>query len=319
MQKNSYTYKLNSEQQDVLVTILESGNYRDEVVPHTRIAVSIPGCRINLYKSGKCCIQGKGAADWVTFTLEPQVLLDADLGYEEEAKLDPEQKEPHLGVDESGKGDYFGPLVIAAAYIDADIYDKFKAANVRDCKEISSDKVTIKMAADIRKILKGRYAGIAIGNPAYNRMYGKLKNVNRVLAWGHATSIENALEKVPDCPKAIADKFGPEHRIKSALKTRGKKIELIQRTKAESDLAVAAASVLARANFLESLAKIGATYGVTIPKGCSAKTVDIAIELVKKHGPSILPKIAKCHFQTTDKVLAACGYTRDDLPKEEAK
>jgi ribonuclease HIII len=319
MQKNSYTYTLTPAQQEVLVAILEEGNYRDEVVPHTRIAVSIPDCRINLYNSGKCCIQGKASSDFVMFTMEPLVLLEAGLGTEDAAvaTVDPEQTEPHLGVDESGKGDFFGPLVIAAAYIDEKIYVQFKAANVRDCKEISSDKVTIKMAADIRNILKGRYAGLAIGNPAYNRMYGKMSNVNRILAWGHATAIEGALEKVPDCPKAIADKFGPEHRIKSALKTRGKKIELIQRTKAESDLAVAAASVLARANFLEALDKIGKTYNVTIPKGCSAKTVEVACELVRKHGPGILPKIAKCHFRTTDKVLEMCGYTRNDLPKEE--
>lgn len=316
MQKNIYSYKLDSEQQDVLYALLEAGNYKLETVPHTRIAVSLPDCRINLYNSGKCVIQGKGAADFVTFTMEPLVLLDAQLGYEE---IDPEQKEPHLGVDESGKGDFFGPLVIAAAYIDAEIYDAFKAANVRDCKDISSDKVTIKMAADIRKVLNGRYGGLCLGNATYNRLYAKMNNVNRILAWGHATSIENALEKVPDCPKAICDKFGPEHRIKSALKTRGKKIELIQRTKAESDLAVAAASVMARANFLQNIEHIGKKYDITIPKGCSAKTVEVACDLVKKHGPGILPKIAKCHFKTTDKVLEACGYTRDDLPKEETK
>lgn len=321
MQKNIYSYKLDKEQQDVLHAILETGNYKLETVPYTRIAVSLPDCRVNLYNSGKCVVQGKGASDFVTFTMEPLVLLEASLGYEEkeDPALDPEQKEPHLGVDESGKGDFFGPLVIAAAYIDATIYDKFKAAKVRDCKEISSDKVTIKMAADIRKILNGRYGGLCLGGTTYNRMYSNMKNVNRILAWGHATSIENALEKVPNCPKAICDKFGPEHRIKSALKTRGKKIILIQRTKAESDLAVAAASVLARASFLQNLEHIGQKYEVTIPKGCSAKTVDVAIQLVKKHGPAILPKIAKCHFKTTDKVLAACGYTRDDLPKEETK
>lgn len=312
MQKNIYSYKLDKEQQEVLFAILDTGNYKLETVPHTRIAVSLPDCRINLYNSGKCVVQGKGAADFITFTMEPLVLLDAQLGYEE---IDPEQKEPHLGVDESGKGDFFGPLVIAAAYIDAEIYEAFKAANVRDCKDITSDKVTIKMAGDIRKILNGRYGGLCLGNTTYNRLYGKMKNVNRILAWGHATSIENALEKVPDCPKAICDKFGPDHRIKSALKERGKKIELIQRTKAESDLAVAAASVMARANFLQNLEHIGKKYGVTIPKGCSAKTVEMACDLVKKHGPAVLPKIAKCHFKTTDKVLEACGYTRDDLPE----
>lgn len=315
MQKNIYSYKLDKEQQEILHTLLETGNYKLESVPYTRIAVSLPDCKINLYNSGKCVIQGKGAADFVTFTLEPLVLGSAGLGYEE--ALDPEQKEPHLGVDESGKGDFFGPLVIAAAYIDAEIYDAFKAANVRDCKDITSDKVTIKMAGDIRKILGDRFAGLCLGNATYNRLYGKMNNVNRILAWGHATCIENALEKVPDCPKAICDKFGPEHRIKSSLKTRGKKIELIQRTKAESDLAVAAASVLARANFLQNIEHIGKKYGVTIPKGASAKVVEVACDLVKKHGPGVLPKVAKCHFKTADKVLEACGYTRDDLPKEE--
>ncbi len=314
--KNIYSYKLTAEQQEVLAAILESGNYKTETVEHTIIAVSLPDCRINLYNSGKCVIQGKGSTDFITFTMEPLVLLDAQLGYE---SIDPEQTSPHLGVDESGKGDFFGPLVVAACYVDEKIYEALKKADVRDCKEISSDKITLKMATDIRQIVGGRCAGLALGGVTYNRLYNNMKNVNRVLAWGHATAIENALAIVPDCPKAICDKFGPDHRIKSSLKERGKKIELIQRTKAESDMAVAAASVLARANFLQNIEHIGKKYGVTIPKGASAKVTEIACDLVKKHGPGVLLKVAKCHFKTTDNVLNMCGYSRDDLPEIESK
>ena len=156
---------------------------------------------------------------------------------------------------------------------------------------------------------------VAIGPEAYNRMYAKIANVNRLLAWGHARAIENLLEKVPDCPRALSDKFGPTARIERALMEKGKKIKMDQRTKAESDPAVAAASILARAGFLMALRKMEKDFGIeTVPKGCSAKVKQIAKELVANKGPDILLKTCKCHFRTTDEVLGANGYSRSDLP-----
>ena len=312
MNTNSFTFKLDEEQQQVLLQLLKGSKYIPASVPHTRIAVSIPDCRINLYHSGKLLVQGKAAQEWVTFTLETEVLKEAVLGYEE--VHDPEAIQPHMGIDESGKGDFFGPLVIAAAYVDEPLVDKLRELGVRDSKKISSDNVALNLAREIRKVLGDRCSMVTIGPRAYNRMYVKIKNVNKMLAWGHARAIEDLLEKVPDCPRALSDKFGPTHQIERALMDKGKKIRLDQRTKAESDPAVAAASILARAGFLYALKKMGKEFGFDVPKGASDKVRREAEKLVAYKSPGVLLETAKCHFQTTDKVLAEVGYTRKDLP-----
>ena len=313
MKQNSFTIKLSGEQQAKLAALLRSSRYIHVEVPHTSIAVDAGTCRINLYTSGKCLVQGKGAEEWITFTLEPEVLGEARIGYD--AVHDPESVQPHMGIDESGKGDFFGPLVIASVYTDAKSVEILKELGARDSKKITSDRVALQLASDIRRKLDGKYAVVAIGPEAYNRMYAKIGNVNKLLAWGHARTIENLLDKVPDCPRALSDKFGPTSRIERALMEKGKKIKMDQRTKAESDPAVAAASILARAGFLMALRKMEKDFGIeTVPKGCSAKVKQIAKELVANKGPGILLKTCKCHFRTTDEVLGANGYSRNDLP-----
>lgn len=313
MNTNSFTFKLSEDEQDAVFHLLKSPKYDPTTVPHTRIAVSIPDCRINLYNSGKLLVQGKAAQEWITFTLETEILKEARLGYDE--VHDPEAFQPHMGIDESGKGDFFGPLVIASAYVNEDLVAKLREMGVRDSKKISSDNVALNMAREIKKLLGDRCAMITIGPRSYNRMYSKIRNVNKMLAWGHARAIESLLEKVPDCPRALSDKFGPTHQIERALMDRGKKIQLDQRTKAESDPAVAAASILARAGFLYALKKMGKTQGFEVPKGASDKVRREAEKLVADKGPGILLDVAKCHFQTTDKVLAEVGYSRKDLPR----
>jgi len=312
MNTNAFTYKLSAEQQQELLVLLKNPKYRVEQVPYTQIAVAIPDCRINLYTSGKLLVQGKAAQEWITFTLEPEILKEAVVGYED--FHDPEAFQPHMGIDESGKGDFFGPLVIASAYVDEELVIKLREMGVRDSKKISSDNVALNMARDIRKLLGDRCAMVTIGPRSYNRMYTKIRNVNKMLAWGHARAIENLLDKVPDCPRALSDKFGPTHQIERALLDKGKKIKLDQRTKAESDPAVAAASILARAGFIYALRKMGKEFGIEVPKGASDKVRREAEKLVANKGPGILLDTATCHFQTTDKVLAEVGYTRKDLP-----
>ncbi len=309
--QTSYTYKLSKVQQDDLVNVLKTGNYRPVSLEHTIIAAEGPDCRINLYRSGKCLIQGKGASDFVLFVLEPLVLQEASLGYEED--LTPEVFEAHMGIDESGKGDFFGPLVIASAYVDRDVTKALKDMNVRDSKSISSDKRVLEMARDLRKLLNGRYSMVTIGPTAYNRLYTQIRNVNKMLAWAHARAIENLLEKVPACPRAISDQFGNKKQVESALMKKGQNINLVQRHKAESDPAVAAASILARAGFVTALKKMGAALDMTLPKGASSAVQDAAVGLVEKRGPSALLENAKCHFKTTDVVLSRLGLNRSEL------
>ena len=311
MKKTSYTFVLNSEQQASLKTLLEMGNYKRKPVPHTTIAVEADNCVVNLYTSGKCLVQGSGAEDFVLFFLEPNVLQCATVGYEE--ILNPDLVAPHMGIDESGKGDFFGPLTACAVYVDPDLAHAMQELGVKDCKQMT-DKAIFFVGAKTRQLLTPkRFSLVSIGPEAYNRLYAKMRNVNTLLAWAHARCIENLLETVPGCPRAVADQFGAKQVIERALMKKGRSIKLEQRHKAESDIAVAAASVLAREAFLRSLAKLGEVHGATFHKGASEQVKDAAAGLVKKSGPDILLRTAKCHFRTADQVLAATGHTRAAL------
>jgi len=315
--KTSFTFKLDTVQQDALHALLKAGNFRPITVPHTRIAVQAPSwdCNVNLYNSGKCLIQGSGAEGFVVNIMEPEILREIVVGYE--AVVAPEQFESRMGVDESGKGDFFGPLVIASAYCNESLAKKMMDLGVKDSKAISSDRQALAIAARIRELLgPNRWSVVRIGNATYNRLYAKMHSVNRLLAWGHARCIENLLGTVPSCPKAISDQFGNKESVQRALMQKGRNIELVQRHRAESDLAVAAASILAREGFLLSLQQLEKQHGQPFPKGASPQVREAAQTLVAAKGPGVLMETAKCHFRTLDAVLEACGRTRAELPPD---
>lgn len=310
----SFTFKLTAPQQQTLVRLLRDGNYRPAEVPHTIVAVRGPDFGVSVYTSGKCLIQGKGAQEFVLFVMEPQVLGTAGLGYEK--VLNPEATSPHMGIDESGKGDFFGPMVIAGAYVDDTLAETMKTMGVRDSKTITSDAKAMSMGAELRRLLGHRFSIVKVGPRAYNRLYAKMRSVNTLLAWGHARAIENLLEAVPDCPRAISDQFGNAKQVERALMQKGRSIELIQRHKAESDLAVAAASIIAREGFLRGLADMSRDLDLKIPKGASDAVRAAAVELARRRGPEILIDTVKCHFKTTDAVLAELKTTRSVLGPE---
>jgi len=205
-----------------------------------------------------------------------------------------------IGIDESGKGDYFGPLVIAAVHVTPRIAEDLLALNVRDSKKIA-DSVVKTLAVDIKTLC--RHSVIAIGPERYNQLYTKIRNLNRLLAWGHAKALETLLEQVP-CARAIADQFGDERFILAALQEKGRQIQLVQRHRGEEDIAVAAASILARDEFLHRLYRLSGEFGVPLPKGASPAVEVAARSVVRKHGEEGLAKVAKLHFKTTQKVLA---------------
>jgi ribonuclease HIII len=205
-----------------------------------------------------------------------------------------------IGIDESGKGDYFGPLVIAAVLVTRDREQELRLMEVRDSKRISDGRI-LELAPDIRALYP--HSIVAIGPQRYNELYAKIRNLNRLLAWGHARALENLLGHHA-CEVAISDQFGDERFILNALMDKGKHIRLVQRPKAEADLAVAAASILARAEFLSRLKRLSEEVGTTLPKGASP-TVELAGRMVvKKHGVERLKTVAKMHFKTTEAVLA---------------
>jgi ribonuclease HIII len=237
--------------------------------------------------------------------LEPYILGEARYGYENvlAETENPEMFEPHAGIDESGKGDYFGPLVIACAYVEKETARRLLELGITDSKAIKSDKKIADLAEQTRDLLRGQFDIIAIGPQAYNRLYDKIGNVNRLLAWGHAQVLENLLEKVPTCPRAISDQFGRKETVIRALKERGRAIKLEQRTKAESDIAVAAASVLARHEFVRRLGFLGKDTGLALPKGASARVLECAKKIANEQGEEGLSHVAKLHFRTTRQAL----------------
>ena len=304
-ERTLYTLALPADKVPQLKADLEARGYNLRDVEYAHFGAEHHGEKVNvvMYQSGKLVIQGKGTTDFIEFYLEPVLLGEAKLGYEH--IHDPTMLESRIGVDESGKGDFFGPLVVAGVYLNELTAMKMKELDVRDSKLITSDARIDALAKEIRAVTK--WDVLTIGNEAYNRLHAKMRNVNSILGWGHARVIENMLGKVPACPKAISDQFGNKRIIEQALMERGKKIKLVQRHKAESDLAVAAASILARDGFVRGLRMLGKELGVKLPKGASQAVLDAAVELVKKHGRDALPKVAKMHFRTSQKVLQEAG------------
>lgn len=204
----------------------------------------------------------------------------------------------HIGTDESGKGDFFGPLVIAGVLVDEQNAEYFKELGIKDSKKLS-DKKMLAMSVEIKK--RAPHSIIAISNSKYNELYANIKNLNKLLAWGHARAIENILNS-STCEYALSDKFGDEALIKSALMKNGRSIRLEQMCKAESDIAVAAASVLARATFVQKMQDMEKTYGLKFQKGCSGLVKTVATEFIKKYGKERLKEVCKTHFRTYNEV-----------------
>jgi ribonuclease HIII len=301
-ERTSYTCPLDADKIPRLKRDLQARGFVFREIPFTHFGAEHRGEKVNVavYTSGKLVVQGKGTTDFVQFYLEPQLLGEARLGYEH--ILDPTMLERRIGVDESGKGDFFGPLVIAGVFVDEAAARNLMELGVRDSKLIKSDARIAEIAKEIRTSAGCVADVVAIGPEKYNELHDRMRNVNDILGWGHARVIENLLARV-DSPKAISDQFGNKRIIERALMERGRKIQLVQRHKAESDLAVAAASIVARNEFVTRLRRLGREYGIELPKGASTAVLEAAGQLVAKHGRAVLGKVAKMHFRTSQKVL----------------
>jgi ribonuclease HIII len=298
----SHTTTLTPEQATTLRVYLRDHDFVFRDVPYAEFAAAKPQMNVVFYTSGKLVIQGKGTQEFIEFVLEPLILKEAKLGYEE--VLNPELLAPRIGVDESGKGDFFGPLCIAGVYVNESVVKAWKTAGVRDSKAIGSDKKIAELSDVIKDTAGCVWTVIPIGNESYNRLMAKFRSVNRLLAWGHARAIENLMEKRglmnPLPERAISDQFAHDKStVAKALMALGREIELVQRHRAEADLAVAAASILARNEFVMRLQRLGQQYGVKFPKGAGKEVDVLAKEFFEKHGAAELGKVAKMHFRTS--------------------
>lgn len=210
-----------------------------------------------------------------------------------------------IGTDESGKGDVFGPLVVAAVAVNPATVAELTRIGVKDCKQLS-DKKAAELAGRIRQICAGHFQELVLLPERYNSLYAAMKregkNLNHLMAWAHARVLEDVLEKAP-CHYAIADQFADVRFVESRLMARGRAIVLVQKPRAEQNIAVAAASVLARDSFLRNLALLSQRYGLEFPKGAGSQVQELIPRFVAAHGKDALTAVGKTHFKTFEGVL----------------
>ncbi len=312
---HSHTAPLTTAQAETLRRALEERGYEFEDKAHALFSARKGKLNVTVYQKGpKVLVQGKDTEDFVRFVLEPEVIGEARLGYEE--VLEPDKFEPHFGIDEIGKGDFFGPLVIAGVFTDAAIARRLIDMGIMDSKRVTSAARIRQLAAAIRETPGCAHEIVSIGPESYNRMHASFRNLNRLLAWGHAKVIEKLAAARPGCPRALSDQFARPEVLERALREKGLTLQLEQRTKGESDTAVAAASILARERFIDWMDKTSAACGVKLPLGASDAVVEAGRELIRRHGAEALGKAAKLHFRTTAAVLGDSPENNGKIPEE---
>jgi ribonuclease HIII len=222
----------------------------------------------------------------------------------------PPETEPHIGTDEAGKGDFFGPLVTAGVFVDDRVAKLLRALNVRDSKDVRDRELRV-LAGNIRDVVdEQKRAVILLAPKRYNELYGQMrsegKNLNTLLAWTHTRAIEDLIRHGLQPKFILSDQFGDKRYIESRLliDTRLSGVPVIQMHRAEADVAVAAASILARDAFLRWLEQAGKALGLTVPKGASPKVIETGRVLVARLGAEGLKEYAKVSFKTMEKVLA---------------
>lgn len=291
---NTYSQKITQLQAEKIKELLSDKGATFDIVQYSIWRAKTSSYQAILYTSGKLLVQGK----------EVEIIakeIDEILGIKsttEQRTLIECNEEKYIGTDESGKGDFFGPLVVAGVQVDNSNKQKFIDLGIKDSKKLDDKKILV-LANQIKA--NAVHSVIVMTPVKYNELYNKFNNLNKLLAWGHARAIENILEKSP-CNYALADKFGDESLIKNALMQKGKNIVLNQMVRAEADIAVAAASVLARAEFVKRMQELENKYELPLSKGASSKVVEQAKEFVKSYSFERLNEVAKMHFKTVQEL-----------------
>lgn len=307
-----YTYILTGEEARSLEKLLSESGFEPKMVEYAEYAFAKPGVFVSYFKKrSKLLIQGKSAENFIKSTPILHGLLSEKKAENQSSSThEPARgeticdKSPHFGIDESGKGDYFGPLVVAGVYTSSETAKKLVRMGVCDSKLIKSDIKIHRLAQDISKLPDVVYEVLCISPRHYNELYGEMKNLNTLLAWGHAHVISALHAKVPTCPRALSDQFAKPWVLQAALKKQDVHIELEQKTQGESDVAVAAASILARDRFVSWLNECEKRSGLSFPKGVGAGVMKAARTLLKEHGEEKLAQLAKLHFKLTKQLIA---------------
>lgn len=296
-----YTISLTPEQSDALADWCETHGWTFYDVAYASYAYRDEDVNIVVYKSGKLVVQGKQTEAFILNVLEPQITKKLHLGLE---KIEhPEWFRPHAGLDESGKGDVFGPLVTACVIADEEAVDFWLKNGLKESKSIGSDERLFEMEELVRKpkdvVIETAFAGME----KYNELYQRFGNLNELLAWFHAQALQNALKR-RHIKEGLLDQFCKAKLVQKYLKKSGfsENFTLHQRVRAESDPVVAAASVIARATYVRQLKKLSDEADIALPKGAGGNVKTALRSLIQQQGRDNLPKFCKMHFKTVSEV-----------------
>jgi len=307
----TYTIKLDDAQMETLRAAVAARYWEEVEVPYARFAFKGPKVNVTAYTSGKVVVAGKETEDFVQNVIEAQVTGAARLGYDEVHH--PDWFEPHAGLDESGKGDLFGPVVAATVIAEKPAIEAWRAAGVRDSKSVVDAQI-LKLEELIRNTPGAVVEVVYCSMEKYNELMLKPRaNLNLLLAWQHARALEAGLKK-KWVGRGLLDQFSKEPLVQRELKKRGlERFNLAMRTKAEEDPVVAAASIIARAEFVRQMRDLSREFGDKLQFGAGPQAKAQAAQIIEKFGARALGRFAKLHFRTSYEVVAAAGKL-DELP-----
>lgn len=287
MQK-TVTLKLSNNEAESLKERLGNYGYTSAkpTNPYVLWRMNGKGITVMYYSKGSLVAQGEG--DFSIFT---------DKGNHENEKSD--SYTSHIGSDEVGKGDYFGPLVVCSAFVEEKDLDLIKENGITDSKKLSDSKM-LKIFEMLKDVIK--YQAVIAYPEEYNQHTKEYKNVSYFLASLHRRAVEGLLGKINiSNPELIIDQFSlNKGRLENEFK--GLNVNLTQFHKGESDIAVATASVFARAIFVQEFENMSEKYGMIFPKGAT-NVINFGKDFVKKYGQEELKNVAKISFRTTSQVL----------------
>ena len=270
--------------------LLKKG-YTISFPPHTIFSAKGNGISCTFYKSGKFIVQGKAKDDFILFYLEPEILKEFSYSNPKSA-IDQTKR---IGCDEAGKGDFFGPLCCASFYYDPSQTDFLLSLGVNDSKTLADNKIHA-IAAKLKESCS--YEIVALFPQKYNELYEKFHNLNLLLGWAHVKAMTSLSSRV-NCNNVLLDQFVKPPFMTNLLNRSGhRNIALTERTKAESDIAVACASILARDAFVKGMDRLSEDFGMEIPKGASKKVILAGKKILSTHGRGSLSKACKMHFKT---------------------
>ncbi len=292
--QNTFTVEFQKDEYNKVKDSLLAHNWVEEIDDNQYVAFrlrSSNGSIATMYFSGKLVFQGKEDFTSIISSLKREEIKE-------------EGFKPHMGVDEVGKGDYFGPLVVVSCFLTDEFFKKVKILGFADSKKFSDERIS-KLFNSVKEY--PYYYSSIVYPKEYNEMTKMYKNASLLLAKQHSLVIEKGLKdlksKSIECKYVVIDQFSTsKSRVADELGELGMNHKLIQHHKGESDIAVACASVIARGIFIEEWSKMNSKYDFVFPKGAS-NVIDNAKLFVSRFGKEELNNVAKVSFKTTKEVL----------------